>query len=75
MATDNKAPNIQGAPVAYIQAHVGIMINHQSVTGIHHEKHGAQMHLTPVGVHVRFARDGKSYLVPYANIESVELLP
>ncbi len=69
---------VLGAQVLYLQAHVGVMVNHQAVTGIHHEKHSAKMTVTPVGVHCIFAATGKTperrYLIPFTNIESSQLM-
>ena len=76
MATDKTSP-ILGAQVLYLQAHVGIMVNHQSVTGLHHEKHNVRMNVTPVGIHCLFSKTAKTpeqrYLIPFTNIESLQL--
>jgi hypothetical protein len=68
--------SLANAPVAFLQMHLGVMVNHQMVTALHHEKHNVRMSLVPFGVHVEFlkSKEMHRYVIPFSNIHSVQLL-
>lgn len=72
---------VVGAKVLYVQAHVGVRINHEHVTSFHAEEVNrhppVSMVATPIGVLCVFeakrAFPKKRILIPFTNIESIEL--
>jgi hypothetical protein len=65
---------VKNKRVALIRVHVGVTAAGNVHTSFHHEKHRCEMELWPMGVYVRFQKNGEEHVIPYSNVQSIQLL-